>query len=393
MRTVSAPLIVRDFSDSSLDLRGSSIAIDDRRFAAVEHSRLRDADVAYPGKVICPGLMDAHVHLAFDATHASVENMKTRSKPGNVDQMTRGAHDLVASGVVFARDLGSPGALAIEVRRRLELSCLPGPTLQVAGSPITRVRGHCWFMGGEVNDSQSAREAVAHQVELGADVIKVMITGGRMTPGTDPRAVEMPTEWLRAITHEAHSLGCLVSGHALSTAGVIAAAEGGVDVVEHGTLIGSDEFGIDSTRIDVEDRRRAIGLMSQKGVVLSPTFREVEVDSHPVPREIRAGWIAAMIEAGVRVVAGTDSGIPGASHSTALVAGLKGLLAVGLSQSDALAAASGAGMRSVGRESGGLIAPGQPAEFVVLEDDPRVNLNALNDPVAVMSDGVLYDFR
>lgn len=393
MTTVSAGLVIRDFSDSSLDLREGSVSVEGSYFAEVPTVSSRVPDLHYPDHVICPGLMDSHVHLAFDSCNAAVSRMNERSEPENLRRMAEAASALVASGTVFARDLGSPGALAVEARRQLERGLSPGLSLQVAGRPLTRPGGHCWFMGGEVSDARSAAKAVDREVSNGANAIKVMVTGGRMTPGTDPRSVEMPREWLRAIAREAHSLGCLVSAHALSTEGVIAAAEGGVDIVEHGTLIGSDPTGGRSTEEDLADRERAIGLMSQNQIVLSPTFREMVVDTHPVPYAIRADWISGMVGAGVPVVAGTDSGIPGAPHSTSLVAGLRGLVRTGLSRTEALASASRAGMRRVGRELGGWIAKGQPAEFIVLKGDPRVNLDVLKTPVAVMAGGVLLDLQ
>ncbi|MFD8526570.1 amidohydrolase family protein [Streptosporangium canum] len=193
--------------------------------------------------------MDAHVHLAFDAGPDPVATMLARDEQARLDSMRTSARQLVESGVTFARDLGAPRGLAVRIRDEIRDGRTPGPRMMVAGRPLTRPQGHCWFMGNEIDGPGAARRAVREEIEAGADLIKVMVTGGRMTPGTDPVRFEVSPETLAAVVDEAHRLGVTVAAHALSTVGVQAAAAAGVDSVEHGTFIspeggdGYDEAG------------------------------------------------------------------------------------------------------------------------------------------------------
>lgn len=244
-------------------------------------------------------------------------------------------------------------------------------------------------MGSEIHDAASAQCAVKTEVERGADLIKVMVTGGRMTPGTDPLGVELAEIALHFAVTEAHDIDRPVAAHALSAAGV-AAATAGVDTIEHATLICSDPYAVKNTDADRRLRKQAIAAVIDHGTTISPTFSMPDAGTHPVTPQTRADWIRAFHEAGVPVIAGTDSGINGRPHRGAAISDIRGLTAAGMTNSDALAAASGKGMVAAGRSAAGYLRPGFKAELIVLNDDPRCNLETVSAPERVMVGGVYY---
>lgn len=330
-------------------------------------------------RILFPGLMDAHVHLAFDAGSDPVESMLARDEPAQLDSMRLSARQLVDSGVTFARDLGSPRGLSSRIRDEIRDGTTPGPRLMVAGRPLTRPNGHCWFMGNQVDGPDHGRSAVREEIDTGADLIKVMVTGGRMTPGTDPLRFEIPEATLAAIVDEAHRLGVTVAAHALSTAGVRAAVAARVDTIEHGTFIsaqGGDGFDADLVR-----------QLADAGIAVCPTLGVAGAHAHPIPLDVRGGWIARLHAAGAPILAGTDSGIPRHPHVGGVVDGLKGLLASGLSIQQALAAATEAGMRAAGLDKAGAIKPGYLADMIAVDEDPRSGVEALLDPPVVIAGG------
>src|SRR5262249_58764905 len=102
------------------------------------------------------------------------------------------------------------------------------PRLVVAASPITITGGHCWFMGGEADSEDDLRRMVRTDHKRGADLIKVMSTGGFMTPGSAPWYAQFTTEQLAVVVDEARRVDKPVAAHAHGIEGVRRAVEAGV---------------------------------------------------------------------------------------------------------------------------------------------------------------------
>ncbi|WP_433223458.1 amidohydrolase family protein [Microtetraspora malaysiensis] len=378
----AATVITDVLADEAVD--DATVLVEDDRIVWVGPTVDAPADEAAAvvdlgRRVLLPGLMDAHVHLAFDAGNDPVASMLARDEQAQLDGMRLSARQLVESGVTFARDLGAPRGLSARIRDEIRSGTTPGPRLMVAGRPLTRPNGHCWFMGNEIDGPERARAAVQEEIESGADLVKVMVTGGRMTPGTDPLRFEVSEAALAAIVDEAHRNGVTVAAHALSTVGVRAAAAAGVDSIEHATFISSEGGdGYDAT---------VVRDLVSAGTGVCPTLGLAGAHTHPISLDVRGGWVAQLHAAGVPILAGTDSGIPRHPHVGGVVDGLRGLVASGLSVRQALAAATEAGMRAAGLEKAGAVKPGYLADLIAVDADPRSGVDALLDPPFVVVGG------
>jgi imidazolonepropionase-like amidohydrolase len=160
-----------------------------------EHLPLPRAD--YPGSTIMPGLIDSHVHLAFDGGPNPAARMRAETGEQQLMLMLRSARELLGVGVTTARDLGSRGYLAVAVRDAIAAGLARGPRLVVAACPITVTGGHCWFMGGEADSEDDLRHLVRTHHKNGADLIKVMSTVGFMTSGSAPWYAQFTTAQAR----------------------------------------------------------------------------------------------------------------------------------------------------------------------------------------------------
>src|SRR5262249_34400940 len=137
----------------------------------------------------------------------------------------------LAAGVTTVRDLGDRRWVTLGWRDRIAdgTAGVAGPTIVAAGPPITPPAGHCWHMGGEAADAEALRAAVREHAERGADIIKVMASGGVMTAGTEVLACQYTVEELRTVADEAHARGLAVTAHAHGLPAVVHAMDAGVD--------------------------------------------------------------------------------------------------------------------------------------------------------------------
>src|SRR5262245_60087744 len=103
-----------------------------------------DAEVVDLGEAwLMPGMIDAHLHLCFDAGTDPVGALAARDDEAALAQMRSAAHSALLAGITTVRDLGDRDYLAM--RLRAEGGELPA--ILAAGPPITSARGHCWFLG------------------------------------------------------------------------------------------------------------------------------------------------------------------------------------------------------------------------------------------------------
>ncbi len=102
---------------------------------------------------------------------------------------------------------------------------------------MTSVGGHCHYLGGEVSGEAEIRSAIAARVDHGVDVVKVMASGGMLTPGTDQLGSQFSDQDFQLIVDLAHAAGLPVTAHAHALVAVRQALTVGVDGIEHCTCL------------------------------------------------------------------------------------------------------------------------------------------------------------
>src|SRR4051812_43928419 len=182
-----------------------------------------------PGTALLPGLIDTHSHLCGNDQPDALDRLPGLSAD-DIDRAVEAAlAKQLAAGVTAVRDLGDQEWSVVDRwRDRPE-----DPTIVAAGPPITSLGGHCASMGGEAVGVEGLRRAVRERADRGADLVKIMTSGGVMAPGTDVRACQFSLEELRAVVDEAHRRGLPVTAHAHALAAVEQCVAAGVDGIEH----------------------------------------------------------------------------------------------------------------------------------------------------------------
>ncbi|WP_256461155.1 amidohydrolase family protein [Blastococcus sp. PRF04-17] len=260
---------------------------------------------------------------------------------------------------------------------------VPGPRIVAADAPITITGGHCWYMSDQCDTEAEVAASVRAHAEGGADVVKVMLTGGFLHPeGDTPHRPVYDEPVLRALVGQAHEGGMRVAVHAHGVDGIRRAVDAGVDTVEHCTM--TTRGGV---RYDAALARR----IAEAGIVVVPTLnrRWLDDDLPWTTRDVALDVLRRLREDGVRLAVGTDCGIDGVGHADHLW-GLRTLVASGMTPSQAFAAATETGAEACGLSGEvGRLEPGSSADLIAVRADPRYDLDALAEPAAVMTRGAL----
>jgi imidazolonepropionase-like amidohydrolase len=335
---------------------------------------------------LLPGLIDSHAHLVLDASSDPVGHLADVDEDPLLEQCRTRAQAALAAGVTTVRDLGDRRFITLRLREELAAHPEQGPQLLVSGPPITTPGGHCWFLGGQAAGVDGVRAAVRALADRGVDVVKVMVTGGNLTPGSVLWRSQYGPAELQAAVEEAHRAGLAVTGHAHGAQGIAEAVTAGFDGIEHGVFLTADGVQQDPAVVDQ---------LAARQVVVSMTAAQNQPPGQPPPgmepgsdlarrfealarqlQQLVAG-VLQLRAAGVPLTISSDAGIgPHKPHDVLPYA--PGLArGVGFSGAEALRAVTSVAADACGvGDRKGRIAPGYDADLLAVADDP------LTDPSA-----------
>jgi imidazolonepropionase-like amidohydrolase len=335
---------------------------------------------------VVPGFVNMHSHLILPGAKGPVETWMKHSDGILLLQAASNARLELSTGVTTIADLGARNQVSFTLRKAMDMGLVKGPRLILSGRSLTRRCGHCWFFNGEADGPDEIRKTVRQLVGEGADIIKVMVTGGG-TLGTDPFRPAYDLEELYAAARTAHLLGRKALAHCSSIEGISMALEAGFDVIVHAHFYETDG----SRKFNPDLARR----LASSGVYVNPTLQvnlatinalqakgdalSVEEKKLLAIRLQQLDHVAKMIEIGVKMVAGSDAGWTSNPFGD-FVSELEALVKVGLSPTDALLSATRDSARALGCDNMvGTLEPGKKADLLALSSDPTQNIGALRE--------------
>lgn len=328
------------------------------------------------GGTLMPGLIDAHVHLSLEATWDPLGTLRARP-PGDLTlRILENAQATLAAGFTTVRDLGGADWFEMSVRDAIRAGRHPGPTIRCAGKVITITGGHGAWIGIESDGPEAFRAAVRKNVKHGADVIKVMATGGVLTPGVDPLAAHPTLAELSAAVETAKDLGLRVAAHAQGAEGIRRAVLAGVTSVEHGFEL-TDEL---------------IALMAEKGAWLCGTLASMDrlvaaIDRVPPYVRAKVERFSAMhfdsfrryVRAGGKVALATDAGTPGNHHGGNGLE-LTKMVELGMTPLAALVAGTSSAADLLDLPDAGRLRAGAVADLLLVAGDPSRDIALAANP-------------
>ena len=374
---------------------GALVLVDGGRIVGVEPASAAAPDgcevVEFPGATLLPGLIDTHVHLCGDSGLRALDQVPELSGDELQRVIATAEQQHLRAGVTAVRDLGDHHWAVLDRSTSDGTGAGPRPTVVGSGPPITSPGGHCWSMGGEAAGEDDLRRAVRERADRGAAVVKIMASGGVMTPGTDMLAGQFTVAQLRAVVEEAHRLGLPVTAHAHALLAVEASVAAGVDGIEHCSCL---------TATGSRRPPELLQSLVAAGTYVCPTLGRVP-GLDPPPRvqavleavhgtyEQHLPHVAELVRAGTVLLAGTDAGIaPGKRHGLVPYAVADLVHECGMAPADALAAATGLAARACGLEGRtGRLAAGLDADLLIVDGDALTDGTALQRPRLVVSRG------
>lgn len=345
----------------------------------------------FPHATVLPGLIDTHVHLGGDSRDGALGRLAGYPDDELAEVIDTALRRHLAAGVTMVRDLGDRRWSVVARRDRAASGDEPIPTIVASGPPITSVRGHCWQMGGEAQGVAQLRAAIRERAERRVDVVKIMVSGGVFTAGTDVMACQFRDDDLRLLVDEAHAAGLPVTAHAHGLPAVEQAVGAGVDGIEHCNCV---------TPAGVHIHDSLLQHLAEREIAVCPTILARITDVRPpatvlaftqrfgLTPEAARSHIARMHRAGARIVCGTDGGISAGKPHGILHAAISGLVASGVGPAQALASATSIAAQVCGLGScKGRLRAGYDADLLLVDGDPLSDTATLARPAAVMVRG------
>lgn len=384
-------------------LGAHTIVVEGKRIRAVldgTQEREGAKTIAIEGTCM-PGLIDSHTHLTMQYSKSSYID-KFHLNPA--DYAIRGtvyARRTLLAGFTTVRNLGDKFMESIALRNAINAGVIPGPRIFTAAQAIGTTGGHAdptngfsWKLAGDpgpeqgiINGTTQAWKAVRLHYKRGADLIKIMASGGVLDESASGRNPQMTLAEIKAVVEAAHDYGFTVAAHAHGSEAIRRAVLGGVDSIEHGTFM---------TEENME-------LMKEHGTWYVPTI----IAGEYVTQKAKEGWFPPQVahkalevgprimetagkafDAGVKIAFGTDAGVYPHGHNARE---FEYMVKAGMPPMFTIQAATINAAKLLNRADDlGTIEPGKYADIIAVPGNPLEDIELMQHVSFVMKAGVVY---
>jgi imidazolonepropionase-like amidohydrolase len=355
----------------------TDVAIEHGRIVAMGTGLDGDESIDAAGATLVPGLFDCHTHVMM----SGVDLLKFLGAPFSLRffEAVANLRTTVECGITSVRDAGGADLGVAEAVRR---GLVVGPRMQISIAPLSQTGGHAddWMVcglslaieypglpSGICDGPAEVRRKTREVIRAGADVLKIMTSGGVLSPRDDPRHGHFRDDEIAEMVAEATAAGLYVMSHAQAADGIKAAVRNGVRSIEHGIFL--DDEGIElmigrgAWLVPTLAAPRAVLAIVDQGAALTPE----SIEKARMVLDVHTEAVRRAISAGVKIAMGTDSGV--GPHGNNLDE-LRLMVECGLSPLQALHAATGSAAELCGvADELGTIEVGKRADLTMFAGD------------------------
>jgi imidazolonepropionase-like amidohydrolase len=358
--------------------------------------------LSMPNATCMPGLIDSHTHLTMQFSRNSYSE-KFRLNPADYAiRSTVYARRTLLAGFTTVRNVGDAHNESIALRNAVNAGLVPGPRIFAAGQMIGTTGGHAdptngyrWDLQGDptpkdgiIDSPEDAWKAVRQHYKDGADLIKIMPSGGVLDESGSSENPQMTIPEIQAIVAAAHDYGFTVAAHAHGAEAIRRAVIGGVDSIEHGTFMNDEDM----------------KLMKEHGTWYVPTI----IAGQFVMEKAKEGWYPPQVarkamevgpiimqtagkayKAGVKIAFGTDAGVyPHGENAKEF----EYMVEAGMPPMFTIQAATTHAAQLLKRDKDvGSLEPGKYADIVAVSGNPLNDIKLMQKVDFVMKGGVVYE--
>jgi imidazolonepropionase-like amidohydrolase len=338
---------------------------------------------------ILPGLINMHTHLTLSGSMQCLHDALNDSYEVKMMRAVEHARQSIESGVTTIRDCGTLNSIVFAVREASRAGLIKAPHVWASGDVLTSTGGHCYFFGVECDSPEDVRRAVRRQVKAGADFIKVMATGGGLTPNTFPAEAQFDREAMIELTRDSARLGRYVAAHCHGTPGIHHAVAANVRTIEHCSFM---------TPTGISYEQELANQIAEGGIYVCPTLgaggrmmerMQREGVQHPMLASMHARYenFRRLWASGVKFISGNDAGVTMSGFDDFQL-DLELLVEhVGVSSAEAIMTATSTAAEAIGASDFGTLQPGKRADVLAVRGDALGDIGALRNVMLVLKSG------
>ena len=382
-----------------------TIAVDGERIASVTDGFTApgsgDTVIDLSSATVTPGWIDCHVHLDLAVTPRSFTDEAMMNPADYAIFAVSNARKTLLAGFTSVRNLGDHFNSTIALRKAIQKGTVIGPRIYTAGAAIGSTGGHADPTNGysaEVMDllkrkavihgPEEAREAVRQHYKDGADLIKIMASGGVLSMEASGDAPQLDEDEIRAIVATAHEYGMKVAVHAHGAEAIRRSVVGGVDSIEHGTYMNDEDIALMKEHGTYYVPTLSAGRWSTEKAKMPGFFPELVRKKAATIGPVLDGTFHRAYLAGLRIAFGTDTGVSAHGENAQE---FQYMVADGMPPMAAIQSATREAARLIGVDKDlGTVEAGKYADLTAVPGDLLSDISLVRHVSFVMKGGVAY---